>query len=201
MADKLTNLLAATAGEYDAFLYDCDGTLADTMPAHKESYVAIAKGLGFDLDASIIDEFAGLPEPLVIAKINERYNTRHDALAFAEAKSHLFYEQYVEHILPVQFVVDHLLAHHGKLKIGVVSGGGRKTVLKTLEILGILDKVDVVVCAGETPEGKPSPQPFLKAAELLGVQPSRCFVFEDGDAGVRSAIAAGMKWVRIDQIL
>jgi HAD superfamily hydrolase (TIGR01509 family) len=66
--------------------------------------------------------------------------------------------------------------------------------------LGIFDLVDIMVCAGETERGKPFPDPFLKAAEELGVDPTHCMVFEDGDAGVQSAIAAGMKWVRVDKI-
>ena len=57
-----------------------------------------------------------------------------------------------------------------------------------------------LVCAGETERGKPYPDPFLMAAEKLGVKPEECFVFEDGDPGVQAAKAAGMQWVRVDQI-
>src|SRR4051812_24447102 len=150
MVDKLERLLELTAGDYDVFLYDCDGTLADTMDAHKESYVAVARKLGLELDPAIIDEFAGMPEHLVVARINDRYGTQFDTIAFAEEKSNLFYNNYIRDVRPVQFVADHLVASHGLVKIGVVSGGGRKTVTRTLELLNLLDKVDVIVCAGET---------------------------------------------------
>jgi HAD superfamily hydrolase (TIGR01509 family) len=86
------------------------------------------------------------------------------------------------------------------VRIGVVSGGRRTTVTRTLTVLGVLPLVEVMVCAGETPHGKPYPDPFLAAASTLGVDPARCMVFEDGDPGVQAAIAAGMKWVRVDQI-
>jgi len=112
----------------------------------------------------------------------------------------VFYEEYVDHTLPIDFVVDHLKAHAGIVKIGVVSGGSRKTVTKTLQVLGIYDLINVLVCAGETEHGKPYPDPFLSAAEKLGISPADCMVFEDGDAGVQGAIAAGMKWVRIDKV-
>jgi HAD superfamily hydrolase (TIGR01509 family) len=82
----------------------------------------------------------------------------------------------------------------------VVSGGRRSTVSKTLEVLDIGSYLDVIVCAGETPRGKPHPDPFLKAATLLGVEPSECVVFEDGQPGVDGAIAAGMDWIRVDQL-
>jgi HAD superfamily hydrolase (TIGR01509 family) len=96
--------------------------------------------------------------------------------------------------------VDHLKSHLGKIRIAVVSGGSRSTVQKTLTILGILPYIEVLVCAGETPQGKPYADPFLKAAELLGVDPSKCVVFEDGVPGVKAAEAAGMDWIRVDQI-
>lgn len=199
-AQKLQALTKLTEG-YDAFLYDCDGTLADNMQAHKDSYVKVAANLGLEMDPAIIDEFAGLPTVLVVDEINKRYGTQFEPKEFATTKSRLFIEEYIEHTKPIDFVVDHLKEHAGKVRIAVVSGGSRKTVSKTLTVLGILDKIEVMVCAGETPNGKPFPDPFLKAAEELGIAPERCFVFEDGDAGVQAAIAAGMKWVRIDKVL
>ena len=196
---KYETLLKLTEG-FKAYLYDCDGTLADNMQAHKDSYVKVAADYGLMLDDAIIDEFAGLPTVLVVAEINKRYNTSFDTVAFAEAKSAVFYADHLPHTKPIDFVKDHLLAHVGKTKIGVVSGGRRQTVTKTLEVLGILQYVEVLVCAGDTPNGKPSPEPFLLAAEKLGIAPEECMVFEDGDAGVVAAEAAGMQWVRVDRI-
>lgn len=196
---KYDELVKLTNG-YKAFLYDCDGTLADNMQAHKDSYVKVAADNGLDMDEAIIDEFAGLPTVLVWNEINKRYNTSFDPAVVAEAKSTLFYNEYIGQTKPIEFVTAHLLAHAGKIKIGVVSGGRRKTVQKTLQTLGILDKVEVLICAGETANGKPFPDPFLAAAEQLGVAPADCMVFEDGEAGVQAAIAAGMKWVRVDKI-
>jgi HAD superfamily hydrolase (TIGR01509 family) len=69
-----------------------------------------------------------------------------------------------------------------------------------LRILGIAEIPELLVCAGETPRGKPYPDPFLAAAEKLGVAPARCLVFEDGDAGTKAAEAAGMQWIRIDKV-
>lgn len=197
---KLDILTKLTEG-YDAFLYDCDGTLADNMQAHKDSYVKVAANYGLEMDPAIIDEFAGLPTILVVEEINKRYGTQLVPQEFATAKSRLFAEEYIEKTLPIEFVVAHLKAHHGKVRIAVVSGGSRKTVQKTLTVLGILDLIEVLVCAGETERGKPYPDPFLSAAEQLGIAPERCIVFEDGEAGVAAAAAAGMKWIRVDKIV
>ncbi|MDB5250626.1 MAG: phosphatase [Segetibacter sp.] len=187
-------------GDYRAFLYDCDGTLADNMQAHKDSYVRVALDQGVEIDAEIIDEFAGYPIPAVVEEINRRYNSSFDPTEFEKLKSDLFYNEYIETTQPIEYVVNHLKAYAGKLKIGVVSGGSRKMIQKTLEVLGIADLVEVLVCAGETPRGKPYPDPFLLAAQKLGVEPHTCLVLEDGDPGVQAAEAAGMQWVRIDKV-
>ena len=184
---------------YEAFLYDCDGTLADNMQAHKDSYVEIAKREGVKMDPAIIDEFAGLPIPLVVVEINKRYKSNLDPVRFEEEKSALFYNN-ISSTRPICFVVEHLKANVGKKKIAVVSGSSGKAVSKTLEVIGINSMVEVIVCAGDTRLGKPNPDPFLMAAEKLGVSPEKCLVFEDGDAGVNAAKAAGMDWVRIDKI-
>jgi len=198
--NKYEALTKLTAGDFKAFLYDCDGTLADTMPSHKKTYVRVAAESGFVLDDSIVDELAGWPIADVVGAINKRYNTTFDPVAFSKRKDKLFFDEYVEQIQPIDYVVNHLKTHVGKLKIGVVSGGDRETVEKTLQVLGIFNLIEVIVCAGETPRGKPFPDPFLSAAEKLGVEPKDCLVFEDGDPGTKAAEAAGMKWVRIDKI-
>jgi len=193
---KLSKL---TAGDYEAFLYDCDGTLADNMPAHTNSYVEVAKGYNVDMDPAIINELAGWPIADVVVEINSRYQSAMDPDEFRNRKAQIFAERYIEEVLPIDYVVEHLRTNAGKVRIAVVSGGDRAAVQRTLEIIGVSDLVEVLVCAGETPKGKPFADPFLKAAELLGVDPKKCLVFEDGIPGVKAAEAAGMHWVRIDE--
>lgn len=195
---KLNELTSAKP--YKAFLYDCDGTLADNMGAHKAAYRDIAEKHGIALDLALIDELAGWPTVLVAEEISKRYGISFDPVAFAEAKSARFIDHYLSSTQPISFVVEHLKQNSPHVGIAVVSGGRRSTVSKTLEVLDIGSYLDVIVCAGETPRGKPHPDPFLKAATLLGVEPSECVVFEDGQPGVDGAIAAGMDWIRVDQL-
>jgi len=199
--EKLTALTQISRKKaYGAFLYDCDGTLADNMHAHKAAYRRAAEQYGITLDTTIIDELAGWPTVLIAEEINRRYHTAVPPHEFAAAKSAIFLERYVADTLPVDFVVQHLKNHLGKVHIGVVSGGSRKTVTRTLTVLGLIDTIETLVCADDTNRGKPYPDPFLRAAELLGVPAQDCLVFEDGNPGVEGAIAAGMDWVRIDQL-
>lgn len=197
--ERLAILEHMSEGDYQAFLYDCDGTLADNMMAHKLAYQEVAKRYGIDLDLNIIHETAGWPTVLVAQEISKRYQV---ALpdTFASEKSMVFIEKHIQKTLPVVHVYEHLKKNVGRIKIGVVSGGSRSTVSITLSVLGLTDLIDVLVCAGETPHGKPHPDPFLKAVHDLGVDPTKCLVFEDGDPGTKAAEAAGMKWIRVDKI-
>lgn len=201
-SEKLDKLHLFTEGPYKAFLYDCDGTLADNMHSHKAAFVKVAELYNIALDDTLIDELAGWPTPLIAEEIARRYNTSFDPLVFAEQKSTLYKEEFVAETKPILFVVEHLKKAHadGKVKIAVVSGGSRATVSKTLRVIGVDGYLDALVCAGETERGKPYPDPFLRAAELLGVKPEECLVFEDGTPGVQAAESAGMKWIRVDQI-
>ena len=198
--EKLKKLDQLTEGDYEAFLYDCDGTLADNMMAHKLAYQEVAANYGIALDINLINETAGWPTILVAKEISKRYNVALPE-SFPAEKSALFINKYIAHTKPVYFVCEHLKKNNGRIKIGVVSGGTRSTVSKTLSVLGITDLIDILVCAGETPHGKPYPDPFLKAAQDLGVDPAKCMVFEDGISGVQAAKAAGMKWIRVDEII
>ncbi|MGV3764196.1 HAD family hydrolase [Parapedobacter sp.] len=197
--DRLTQI--GRKKNYKAFLYDCDGTLADNMHAHRAAYHKAAAKFGIALDTAIIDELAGWPTPLIAQEINRRYKTNVPPNEFATMKSTIFFEDFIEQTLPVDFVVRHLKNHIGKVHIGVVSGGSRKTVTRTLTVIGLINDIEVLVCADDTDRGKPYADPFLSAAKQLGVAPQECLVFEDGNPGVQGAIAAGMDWVRIDEII
>lgn len=197
---KQTILTELSKGDFDAFLYDCDGTLADNMEGHKASYRAAALMYGFELDDTIIDELAGWPIIQVSEAIRKQYGVSFNPEDFAQLKNMLYEETFIQETKPIDFVVAHLKAHIGKVHIGVVSGGSHVSVSRTLHQLGITKHVEVLVCAGDTLRGKPYPDPFLHAASRLGVDPARCLVFEDGNPGVQSAVAAGMQWIRIDQV-
>ncbi len=192
--------LREIADPFKALLFDVDGTLADNMHAHKASYVAAAQEHGVTLDEALIDETAGWPTVAVAQEISKRYHVEFDFVQFAKRKSAIFIERFIQDTRPISYVRELLIENIGKKKIGIVSGGSRSTLQITLQVIGVHDKYQTLVCAGDTAEGKPSPAPFLLCAEQLNVAPQDCLVFEDGDPGVQGAISAGMSWVRIDQL-
>lgn len=195
----------AKLGQFEAYLYDCDGTLADSMGPHKLAWVEEIHKYAADIPAetifTLIDELAGMPGFKTVEVINQRFNKTMDAHQMAIDKEKLFFDQYIGRVTPIQFVVDHLIANAaaGK-KIAVVSGGRKKVVLHILQTLKIDHLVGSLVCAEDVKHGKPHPEPFLMAAEALGISPAKCLVLEDAEMGVRSAVAAGMHYIRIDQL-
>jgi beta-phosphoglucomutase-like phosphatase (HAD superfamily) len=100
-------------------------------------------------------------------------------------------------IRPVEGILEHIEWGYGRIPMAVVSGSPGDSIRRTLKFLGVLERFDTLVGAEDYKNGKPSPEPFLIAAERLKVAPERCLVFEDAELGVQSAEAAGMKWVRI----
>ncbi|MBS1958770.1 MAG: HAD family phosphatase [Bdellovibrionales bacterium] len=184
--------------DYDAYLYDCDGTIAETMIPHKTAWVEEIKNRGFALSPSLIDELAGMPAVQTVEVMNQRFGWGLNPQEVAQSKESLFLQKYIDQVQPIVEMVDHLkwAASIGK-KIAVVSGGRTRVVKRTLEILGISNLIQVVICAEDVKIGKPHPEPFLMAAERFGMKPDRCLVFEDADFGVQAAKAAGMDWIRI----
>jgi HAD superfamily hydrolase (TIGR01509 family) len=112
-------------------------------------------------------------------------------------------EQLYFDILPelkaVPEVLEHIEFSHGHIPFAVVSGSTRDSVTRSLMSLGILHKFDTLVCAGDYTKSKPDPEPFLIAAERLGVAPEDCLVFEDTEMGIQAATAAGMASVKVLQ--
>ncbi len=184
--------------EFEAHLYDCDGTLADTMTPHIEAWVAECNAHGVPLDGNMITELAGMPAVPTVERINARYGSKLDPHQIAQLKEDRFHREYLHRVKPIQEVVDVLEQAYAKgIKIGVVSGGRKRIVEETLKMLNIRDKVGVVICAEDVVNGKPHAEPFLKAAQALGVKPEKCLVFEDADLGIKSAENANMQWVRV----
>ena len=183
-------------GKFAAYLFDCDGTIADSMPLH---YVAWKQALGkwnCTFDEQTFYAWGGMPTSDIIATLNKMQGLTMAVDAVCEEKENLYYEMLPE-LKAIAEVVEHIEAQHKQIPFAVVSGGTRDVVVASLTALKLLDKFDVLVCAGEYTKGKPDPEPFLLAAKKLGVNPKDCLVFEDTEMGIQAATAAGMASVRV----
>jgi beta-phosphoglucomutase family hydrolase len=185
-------------GSFNAYLFDCDGTIADSMPLH---YMAWSKALAewnCEFNQELFYAWGGMPVADIISALNVKQGLNMPVEDVARRKEQLYYE-----ILPqlraVPEVLEHIEARHGQIPFAVVSGSTRDSVTASLEALQLLDRFDTMVCAGDYAKSKPDPEPFLVAAERLGVAPPECLVFEDTDMGIQAATAAGMASVKILQ--
>ncbi len=191
-----TMKLRLPAGKFAAYLFDCDGTIADSMPLH---YVAWKVALGkwnCDFDEQTFYAWGGMPTAEIIATLNQRQGLAMVVEAVCTEKENLYYEM-LPQLKAIAEVVEHIEAQHRRIPFAVVSGGTRESVVASLTAVNLLDKFDVLVCAGDYRKGKPDPEPFLLAAEKLGVNPKDCLVFEDTEMGIQAATAAGMASVRV----
>ena len=190
--------LEIPSGNFKAYLFDLDGTLADSMPLHFRAWTKAITDAGGTFPEDVFYELGGVPIVRVVEILNERYGYNMPAVEIAHRKE-LLYIDLLHEVQPVASVVAHVRAMHGKIPLAIVSGSPRSSIESTLNTLGLSNEFDLLVGAEDYKHGKPNPEPFLMAAAHLNVAPADCLVFEDADAGIAAAKAAGMAFVRVPQ--
>jgi beta-phosphoglucomutase family hydrolase len=200
LADSRLNL---PGDRFGAILFDCDGTLVDTMPLH---YVAWVESLRrheapFAFSEELFYELAGVREQDVVRDLNEQYGVWIEPDSVAEEKMRIF-QHVVPQVQEIRPVADLARAAHGRgVPIAVASGSEEETVRACLGNAGLLSLFEVIITPRLVKRGKPAPDMFLLAAERLGVEPGSCLVLEDGLSGMRAAEAAGMQAVFVPRTL
>ncbi|WP_395750034.1 HAD family hydrolase [Prosthecobacter sp.] len=181
---------------FQAYIFDCDGTLVDSMPLH---YVAWTESLNQHAAPFVFTEAefyasAGMKEQDVVKKLNAQHGTNLDPVSVDELKMELF-AKHIPQVQPVRPVAEFARSLFGKFPIAVASGSEESTVRGCLTATGLIDLFPVIITPKKVKHGKPAPDMFLLAAEQMGVAPSECLVLEDGQSGIEAAKAAGMQWV------
>src|ERR1700737_2351245 len=188
--------LKLPSGSFKAYLFDCDGTIADSMPLH---YIAWKKALGewnCEFDEELFYAWGGMPVAEIISTLNERHGLHMSVETVSRRKECLYFDL-LPQLKAVPEVLEHIQAQHGRIPFAVVSGSTRESVTASLVSLKLLYRFDTMVCAGDYRKSKPDPEAFLLAAAKLGVTPETCLVFEDTEMGIQAAKAAGMASVKI----
>ena len=180
----------------EALIFDCDGTLADTMPAHYRAWLSALLPCGIPFPEDRFYALGGVPSREIVQLLAAEAGKTVDVPAVVRTKEEAYLVQ-IDGVLPIARVVDIARAGRGRVPMAVASGGQRRVVEPTLRRIGIYDWFAAVVTAEDTVRHKPDPDIFLEAARRLGAPPAACTVYEDTDIGLEAARRAGMRFVDV----
>ncbi len=176
-----------------AFIFDLDGTLVDTMPYHYEAWKNAARKYGSEIDNDFLLKYTGSPS-LVIASEIVLYSQLNDRVTNHQLLSDKMVEFYkLQHkAKPIIAVTGIVKKYFGILPMAIGTGGHRETVERTLKITDLRKYFEIIVTANDIKSFKPDPETFLKCAELMKVDPRLVEVFEDTEQGLEAARISGM---------
>ena len=181
---------------FGGYIFDCDGTIADNMPLHYRAWSMAMADFGGEYPEELFYAWGGRPTAVIVGLLNEKYGLALDVDETVRRKEK-YYLGLIPDVVPVPEVLGIVKSIHGTVPLSVASGGHRELVEATLDVLGIRDLFQSIVCAEDYKRGKPHPEPFLLAAKLMSVPPEDCVVFEDSPIGIEAAKAANMAWVHV----
>jgi len=181
---------------YAGLIFDCDGTLTDSMPLHYIAWRDTMATYGVTFVEEKFYAMGGMPSEKIIAILSDEQQRVVDAAEASEAKEQAFVDQM--HLLKARHDVVHLAkAHRNRVAMSVASGGIRPIVQQQLAVIGVGDWFPVVVTSEDTVRHKPEPDVFLLAAERMGVAADRCLVLEDSPLGLEAARRASMDCIDV----
>jgi len=181
---------------FRGLIFDCDGTVVDTMPVHYRAWCQALQQVGIKFPEDRFYSFAGAPTVTIIQTLAREQNIACDPEAVAHTKERIYVESMGE-LEPIHSVVAIARRERGKRKLAIASGGWKRVVKESLTVIGVEDWFEAIVGADDVLDGKPAPDVFLKAAEIIGVPPEACLVYEDGDLGIEAARRAGMEVIDV----
>ena len=192
----LISTVNGRAAEIDAIIFDCDGTLADTMPPHFEAWRETCVRYGLELTEDRFYSLGGWPTLAVAQLLVKEQGSKADAQQIAREKEATF-EARLSEVEPIEPVVKVVRQYRGRLPIAVATGAIRPMLDEILRQIGLTGWFDALVSAEEVTHHKPAPDIFLEAARRLKVDPKGCLVYEDTDPGIEAARRAGMQYVDV----
>jgi beta-phosphoglucomutase family hydrolase len=179
-----------------ALIFDCDGTLADTMPLHWRAWQTVARRYQLDFPEKRFYSLGGVPSRDILKMLSQEQGRKLDPAAAANEKE-AEYIAFISQVQPIEPVVRIVRQNYGIIPMAVASGGLQKHINAVLQHLGIRHFFNAVVTSEDVSRQKPAPDIFLEAARRLGVPPQFCRAYEDTDLGLQGIGAAGMEAVDV----
>ena len=179
-----------------AIIFDCDGTLVDSMPVHYVAWHETMSRYGISFPEDRFYSLGGVPSDRIIEILASEQGLKLDAVSVAHEKEQAFLDK-IELLVPIEAVVEIVRQNRGVKPIAVASGGFLPVILRQLQQMAMHDWFDAIVTAEDTSKHKPEPEVFLEAARRLGTAAEHCVVFEDADLGIEAARRAGMHCIDV----
>jgi beta-phosphoglucomutase-like phosphatase (HAD superfamily) len=180
-------------------IFDCDGTLADTMPLHYLAWREILDQYttpGLYFPETQFYDWGGVSAKEILERLNAAHGLTLDVAAITHEKE-MSYRTRIPTLQGIAPVISEVIRFYGVIPMAVVSGGMRALVAESLDVLGIKEKFVAIIGSEDVTRSKPGPEGMLQAAQIMGVAPDRCVVYEDAGMGILAAHRAGMKCVNI----
>lgn len=184
--------------KYQAFIFDMDGTLLDTMPGHLKAWQQTAAHFGFPFSQEWLHSLGGMPSYKIAAEINRKHSMSLEPMEVSRYKMQAFAD--IQDVgEPIACTVDLLHHFYQRKKLAVGTGSQRDSALRLLKQAQLIELLDVIVTATDVDNHKPNPDTFLKAADDMKVQAGACIVFEDTLLGLQAAHAAKMDCMMVEE--
>lgn len=186
--------------EPEGLIFDCDGTLVDTMPIHFKAWSITTKKYGLIFPEDRFYALGGVSPFEVLRILSSEQGIKINFEAVTREKESL-YMQLISEAKEIPEVMKIVRANYGKKPMAVASGGTSETVVGILNHCSIQQYFDIIVTSEDVENPKPAPDTFLEAARRMNVAPEKCQAYEDADMGIKAIIAAGMEAVDIRLML
>jgi len=186
--------------EIKGIIFDCDGTLADTMPLHWKAWQRVTAKHGLHFPEDRFYALGGVPSRDIFKMLCQEQGKDLDCMALSHEKEEA-YLPFLPEVKAIEVVVAVAQANHGKLPMAVASGGVKPIIVEVLEHLKIRHYFDAIVTSEDVKHQKPAPDIFLEAARRIGVAPQNCRAYEDTDLGMQAIRSAGMEAIDVRQLL
>lgn len=188
--------------DIEGLIFDLDGTLADTMTMHIDSWRSAGESYGKNITEQMIHERAGTPTIHIVEEFNQLFGWSIDPQEFIIRKTAMYLElkKLQGPIQPITSVMAIAELYRGKMPMSVGTGSIRTNAEAALSDLGITDWFEIMVTSEDVVHPKPHPETFLRCAKAMGVSPEKCLVYEDGQMGINAALSGGMSAIHIQTL-
>lgn len=178
-------------------IFDIDGTLADTMPAHYRACLKVARKYNFEFPLEYFIEMAGIPTKDVFRDLFTKQGITSLSVDHVSELKEQYYLEEVPSLQPIPFTMDIVRTYAGKLPMSMGTGGTKEIAIPNVSQIQVAQYIPILVTAEDVSLYKPFPDTFLECAKRMGIEPQYCLVFEDAINGFKAAEAAGMEWIDV----